>query len=371
MPSGKVKAIVGAAAAVAAAGGLGVMLVKHAPKRRAYREATGWTPAVPKGMSMSVNAAEPYSPPDPKAKPIETADPKPKPGFIGALKEIYYEFSNDNVMTQAAALAFYSGLAFAPLLTVAVWVMRVFVGDRGKDNVGDAIGQVMGGPAGDAMKQLLDTTGGKAESGMTLAGIVSIALVAFSASGVFGQVQAALNAIWHVEPKPSLGVMGFVRKRLLSLGMLASILFLLMTSLIVSVALQAFLGAFGGGAGTIVGVVANNLVSVALFTALFAALFRFVPDAKIAWKPVWIGALLSAVMFTAGKFGLAYYLGKSDYNSSYGAAVGSFVALLLWVYYSSVFLLVGAEATEVTARRMGHELEPDEHAVRVKQVKEG
>lgn len=364
MPSGKTKAIVGAAAV--AVGGLGVFLVKHGPKRQAYRAERGWQPAIAKRSSMKLGDAEPYAPPEPKAKPIEPADPKPKPGLIGAAKEVAYEFSNDDVMTQAAALAFYAGLAFAPLITVALWVMRLIYKDEAQTKVTQAIGQIIGPQASEPLKQVLEKA--KPGDGPFWAGIISIALVAFSASGVFGQVQSALNSIWHVQPKPTSGLMGFIKKRTLSLGMLASILFLLMTSLIVSVGLEAVLKVTGGLFGAVMGQIANQAVSIGLFTVLFAALFRFVPDAKIAWKPVWIGAAISAVLFTVGKYGLSIYLGHSDYESSYGAAAGSLIALLAWVYYSSIIVLAGAEVTEVTARRLGHAVEPDEHAVLTKQV---
>ena len=309
-------------------------------------------------------------PSGPNAAPIKSADPSPKPGLFGAMKEVYYEFSNDDVMTQAAALAFYSGLAFAPLLTLAVWAMRIFFGDASKQKVADSFKQVIGDKAAQPLGDLLNIGSNSPSGGMTLAGIVSIVLVAFSASGVFGQVQSALNSIWHVQSKPGNGMLGFVQKRTLSLGMLLSILFLLMTSLIVSTGLQTFLGKFGGGETTAVLIALNNVVSIGLFTVLFAMLFKYVPDAKIGWKPVWVGGLLSAVLFTLGKYGLGIYLGKGSYQNSYGAVIGSFVALLVWVYYSSIILLIGGEATEVYARRKGQQLQPDKHAVRVVQTTE-
>ncbi|HEX8322640.1 MAG TPA: YihY/virulence factor BrkB family protein [Tepidisphaeraceae bacterium] len=370
----KVAVLASAAGAVAATGGLAYVLKRRAPTRQAYRESLGWTPTTYSPAGKPMKPAPTISPTNPQpqqnvasnAKPIESADPNPKPGIIGAIKETYYEFANDDVMTQAAALAFYSGLAFAPLLTVAVWAAKVFFGSESKEKVAKAFGDVIGAKAAEPLKDLLDPASTHASAGMTVAGIVSIVLVIFSASGVFGQVQSALNAIWHVEAKPSNGLIGFIRKRFLSVGMLASILFLLMTSLVVSTVLQGVLGnGASEGAWAIMMSVMNNLISVALFTVLFAAMFKFVPDAKIDWKPVWIGGFLSALLFTAGKFGLAFYLGRGDYENSYGAAVGSFVALLVWVYYSSVILLVGAEATEVYARRAGHALQPDDYAVRV------
>jgi len=300
---------------------------------------------------------------------IETADPHPKPGLFGGLKEIYYEFSNDDVMTQSAALAFYSGLAFAPLMTVAVWLARMFFGPDSKMKVVDAFQQVIGPQAAGPLKQLLDPASQQASSGMTAAGIISLVLVIFSASGVFGQVQTALNAIWHVEAKPSSGFKGFIQKRLLSMGMLMCILFLLMVSLVLSTVIQGVVGTSGDDTSIVIDIV-QNVVSVGVFTALFALLFKYVPDAKISWRPTWMGGFISAVLFVIGKFGLSIYLGRGSYENSYGVAVGSFVALLVWVYYSAIILLVGAEATEVYARRHGEGLKPSEHAVRVEKKTE-
>ena len=300
---------------------------------------------------------------------FESADPHPKPGFLGGLKEIYYEFSNDDVMTQSAALAFYSGLAFAPLMTVAVWATKVFFGPESKMKVVDAFKAVIGPQAAEPLKQLLDPASKQAGASMTVAGIISIVLVIFSASGVFGQLQAALNAIWHVEAKPSSGMMGFIRKRLLSMGMLMSILFLLMVSLVISTMIQGVVGTSGDDTSVVIDIL-QNVVSVGIFTALFALLFKYVPDAKISWRPVWMGGFISAVLFVIGKFGLSIYLGRGSYENSYGVAVGSFVALLVWVYYSAIILLIGAEATEVYARRHGEGLKPSEHAVRVEKKTE-
>ena len=300
----------------------------------------------------------------PEATPMESADPNPKPGFFGAIKEVYYEFANDDVMTQSAALAFYTGLALAPLLTLVVWSARVLLPSNKKLDVTAAFDQVMGPQAAAPIKQLLDPASHHAPSQMTVAGIVSIVILIFSASGVFGQVQSALNSIWHVEARPASGMMGFVRKRVLSLGMMASILFLLMASLVISTVLQFVFGNHNEPAVTIAGHFAQAVISIGLFTVLFAALFKFVPDAKIRWRPAWVGGFISAILFSIGKFALAIYLGRSGYENSY-AAFGSFVVLLVWVYYSAVIVLIGAEATEVYARRQGHAVEPSKHAVRI------
>jgi membrane protein len=288
-----------------------------------------------------------------------------QPGMMGAVKELAGEFSEDDVMTQSAAIAFYAGLAMAPLLTVAVWIMQVFFGNEAKEKIVAAFEQVAGHAAAAPIRELLNPASEAAKGGMTLAGIASIALLAFTASSVFGQLQMALNRMWDVAAKPGNNIMGFINKRLLSLGMLLSIIFLLMVSLVISTALSAVTDRMGGSEEGWLWTILSHAVSVAVFTLLFASLYKFVPDAKIGWKTVWVGGFIAAVLFAIGKFGLGLYLGRGSYETSYGAAVGSFVALLVWVYYSSIIVLIGAEVTEVYARRHGHRVQPSEHAVRV------
>ncbi|CAN5386907.1 YihY/virulence factor BrkB family protein [soil metagenome] len=293
------------------------------------------------------------------------SSPPPAPGILGAIKETYGEFAHDDVMTQAAAVAFYSGLAMAPLLTIMVWVGRSVFGIRAKDSIADAFSSVIGSQAAAPIKELLDPASAQAKSGWNAAAIVTLLILAFSATSVFGQLQSALNNIWGVKAKPKNNIMGFINQRMLSLGMLASIVFLLMVSLVISTVLQGVIGTQGKDEQTLMWAAINNTVSISLFTVTFAALFKYVPDAKISWRAVWAGGFISALLFAAGKLGLAYYLGRGSYQTSYGAAVGSFVALLVWVYYSAVIVLIGAEATEVYARRHGHAVEPADHAVRV------
>jgi membrane protein len=158
----------------------------------------------------------------------------------------------------------------------------------------------------------------------------------------------------------------YVRKRLLSFGMLLTILFMLLVSMVVSAVIHGFLQVVGSSSGY-VALAANSVISLALFTLLFAMLFKYVPDARLNWRPVWSGAIVASVLFMIGKYVLGLYLGRGGYESSYGAAVGSFVALLVWVYYSSTILLIGGEATQVWARRHGERIRPEDHAVRVVQ----
>jgi membrane protein len=268
-------------------------------------------------------------------------------------------------MTQAAAIAFYTGLSIAPLLTIAVWIAQHTLGGDAKDRIIGAFSDVMGKTASAPIQQLLHPPTTTAENNLTLAGIISIVLLLFSATGVLAQMQSALNTIWEVEQDASSGIWSFIRKRILSFGMLITMLFLLLVSGVVSTAIQGFMGSGGDQEKGILAEIVQNAISFGVFTVLFAAMFKYLPDAKLRWHDVWMGALISAALFTAGKFGLGVYLGRSDYENSMGASIGSFVAMLVWVYYSATIVLIGAEGTQVYARRHGTLPRPEEHAKKV------
>jgi membrane protein len=181
---------------------------------------------------------------------------------------------------------------------------------------------------------------------------------------VVGQLQDALDTIWEVAPKPGRGIMGFIKDRFLSLAMVLGFGFLLLVSLILSTVLTA-LGTFFVGlipAAAPAMEVVNFVISLGVTALLFAMIFKLVPDAKIAWGDVWIGAALTAVLFTLGKFLLGLYLGRSGITSTYGAA-GSLVALLVWVYYSAQIVFFGAEFTKAYANRFGSRIVPSRDAV--------
>jgi membrane protein len=183
---------------------------------------------------------------------------------------------------------------------------------------------------------------------------------------VFGELQGSLNTIWEVQPKPGLGIWAMLKKRFFSFGMVIGVGFLLLVSLVVSATLGAIGGLVAGEqfGQTLIWNVINVVVSFAVTTGLFALIFKVVPDANVHWSDVWIGALVTALLFTIGKAALGWYLGQPGTTSTYGAA-GSFVALLLWVYYSAQILFMGAEFTQVYAKAHGSQIEPDADAVLV------
>jgi len=185
----------------------------------------------------------------------------------------------------------------------------------------------------------------------------------WSASNVFSQLQDALNTIWEVQPKPA-GIVGSLKRRLLPMSMVLGIGFLLMVSLVLSAGLVA-LGHFFSGllpGMPVLWEVVNFVVSFAVVTGLFAAIYKLLPDVEIKWSDVWIGAAVTALLFTVGKLLIGLYLGNASIGSTYGAA-GSLLVVLVWVYYSAQILFFGAEFTQVYARRYGSQIVPSEHAV--------
>jgi len=278
-------------------------------------------------------------------------------------KETFNAWSDDNATRLAAALAFYTVLSIAPLLVVAVAVAGLVFGDdaaRGK--IAQELSNVVGPSAGEGIQTLLSNARAPAEG--ILGGIVGVVVLLFGASGVFGELQSALNEIWEVEPKPGRGVLGIMRDRFFSFSMVMGVAFLLLVSMVFSAALSA-MGAFFTGAlpgGEALWQAVNFVLSFSVIGVLFALLFKVVPDVKVSWRDVWPGALCTALLFSIGKFGLGMYLGRASVASPYGAA-GSVVVLVIWVYYAAQILFLGAEFTRVYARFRGKQIEPGKNAV--------
>lgn len=300
------------------------------------------------------------------------AETKPRRGLRAAVgrafdpvKQVFTELFADDAFTLAAALAYYTALSFAPLI-ILLLAIASYLGDGTQARLRTELEQMLDPKSAEMITTIIQAS--KEQPNVrTTAGLISLATLLFSASGVFAQLQAALNRIWNVKPRPGAGVLAWVRKRLLSFGMVLTLAFVL----IVSVAATAIIaGAFSGGSdgsgwvGKLLQFV-NFALSIGVFTLLFALIYKFLPDVKIAWKDVWIGALITALLFAVGKWGIGLYLGRSAVGSSYGAA-GSLIALLVWVYYSGLILFLGAEVTEVWAKRTGSSIEPNAYAVKIR-----
>jgi membrane protein len=288
---------------------------------------------------------------------------------FGLLKQTGKEFFEDKAPQLGAALAYYTVFSLAPLILVLLAIVGVIFRD---DPAGtwNKITEQMSYFLDPSAVQVVQSIAQKAsEPGKsTIATIIGVALAIFGASGVFGQLQDALNTIWGVKAKPGGGIWGFLRNRFLSFAMVAGVCFLLLVSLTLESLLKAFShyvqSVLPGGLTVAMSV--YLIFDFAVIVVLFAMIFRFLPDAKVQWRDVWIGAVMTAILFGIGKWLLGLYLGSGAAGSAYGPA-SSLITLLLWIYYSSQILLFGAEFTQVYADRAGREVKPDEHAVRVEQ----
>jgi membrane protein len=277
------------------------------------------------------------------------------------LKEAGNSFVEDKAPRLGAALAYYTIFSLAPLLVIVLAVAGLVFGKEAAS--GQIKGQVetlVGEDGGKAVEQMV-ASADQPQTG-TLATVIGIAMLLFGAAVLFGQLQDALNTIWGVQPKPNRGLIkGILRDRFLSFSMVLGTAFLLLVSLVVSAALSAMGRMFGEWGMSAGGQAVNVVVSLVVVTVLFAMIYRFLPDAKIAWKDVWFGAAITSVLFTAGKFLIGLYLGKTGTASAYGAA-GSLAVLLIWLYYSSQIFLFGAELTKSYANLFGSRIVPKDYA---------
>lgn len=281
------------------------------------------------------------------------------------LKQTATEWIEDKAPMLGASLAYYTVFSLAPLLIISIAIAGFILGDEAaRGRVYEELHGLIGEQGGKATQAMVESAGSKPITGI-LASITGLITLLLGASGVFGQLQTSLNIIWDVEPKSSRGILGVVKDRFLSFGFILVIGFLLLVSLILTSAI-AFAAQWIGGFTQDTEVVAhvlNFVLSFGIVTVLFALIFKFLPAAVIAWKDVWLGAAITAALFTIGKLILGLYLGNASVSSSYGAA-GSLIVLLLWVYYSAQILFFGAELTQVWANRFGSAVLPANDAKR-------
>jgi membrane protein len=283
------------------------------------------------------------------------------PGVIfRMLKKTFSSWSEDNAMRLSAALAFYSIFSIAPLLVIAVSVASWFGDDVRKALMEGQLSQYLGPTAAEGMRSIVDNAGQQSQS--LVAGIIGVVTLLIGATTVFGELKAALNTIWEVKTK-SLGIWGIVRERILSFSMILVIGFLLLISLVMTTMLNGFSGYVENvlPMPALVWGIIGFVLAFSVETLLFATIFKVLPDAKVEWRHVWIGAGVTALLFEIGKWGLSLYLANNSTASAYGAA-GSFVILLLWIYYASAIIFFGAEFTQVYAEESGHVIEPSELA---------
>jgi membrane protein len=282
------------------------------------------------------------------------------------LKLTFTEWMNDNTFEWSAALAFYTIFSIAPVLLIALGVASFFLApETATTRIVDEMEKLVGAQGANAVRQVIESSRGFGKGLWAVS--VGIVTLIVGATAVFGELQSALNRIWDVEAKPDRGViMSLIVDRLRSFSIAVCVGFLLLVSLVISAVisgLQNYMNHWLPGIPW-VWQAANVVASFFVVAALFAMIYKFLPDVVISWRDVWIGAAVTALLFSAGKYLIGIYLGQTATASAFGAA-GSLVVLLFWVYYSAQISFLGAEFTQVYARRYGLGIRPKQHAARV------
>jgi membrane protein len=284
------------------------------------------------------------------------------------IRQTFQEWNNDNGPRLGAALSYYTVFSMAPLLLLVIAIAGLAFGRAAAE--GRIFTELSGllGPDAARLVQLAVAKANKPRGGLIGAAIGAVVLLG-GATGVVVELQGAINTVWKLVPKSNRGVWRLVRTRLLSLGMVLALGFLLLVSLAVSAGLAALSGwlrKFIGDA-VLIGWVLDGVIALAAISTLLAVLYKFLPDARVAWRDVWVGAIATAFMFLLGKYLIGLYVAKASVASAFGAA-GSLAALLVWVYYSAQIVLLGAELTRLYANRFGAKVRPSDEALPAEEV---
>ena len=358
---------------------LGLELIGAVAIGLAQRYAKSWSaelvaqiksPPINPSASSSGTKMLTGAPPQAEGAPESTPEAKRLPkSIVGLFKNTATEWLEDKCPQLGAALAYFTVFSLAPLVVVLLAVFGFIFGssETARDRITEQL-QYFIDPSGIKVIRDIAAQAAKPQAGI-MATIIGVIVALFGASGVFGALQEALNTIWGVKPKPGGGIWAFVRARFLSFAMVGGVCFLLLVSLTVEAILRGlndYLKAVLPG-GDILALALFLLFDISVIVLLFGFIFRYLPDAKIAWRDVWIGSVLTAVLFVLGKSVLAFYLGSGVAGSAYGAA-SSLITLLLWIYYSAQILLFGAEFTQVYANTYGSRVKPKEHAVKIEKI---
>lgn len=285
------------------------------------------------------------------------------------LKETITEFFADDSFTYASAIAFSTLFSLPAILIIALYIGTTFYEKTVvQDEIINQVSRLIGSGTAKEVENILVQAA--IDNTSWWAKIVGIVTLLVSATTVFMSLQSSLNNIWGIKPKPQRAWVKYIINRLISLAMVMSFGFVLLVSLVIDAVLVVFQNILTRimDWATVYMVTALNLfISLGFITVIFGLLFKVLPDAKIKWRHVWVGALITTILFTVGKYLIGFYLGNSSFNSAYGAA-GSLVIILLWVYYSTVIFLFGAEFTSVYAKFSGAPVQPYSNAVKVQVV---
>ena len=285
------------------------------------------------------------------------------------VKKTFVNFYNDDSMSYASSIAFYTIFSMPAILIIALSIGTTFY-ERNvvQEELINQVEQLIGMNSEKEITEIISNARFDSES--AFAKTVGIITLIFSATTVFASLQTSLNKIWGFKPKPGRDIVKFIVNRLLSLAMVAVMGFLLLVSLVLDAALAIFQGILskvmeGFTLHILNGI--NMMISFTIITVIFGLIFKVLPDADVKWRDVWVGAIVTTILFTIGKFLIGFYLGNSSFGSAYGAA-GSLVIILLWIYYSTIIVLFGAELTSVYTEEIGDRIKPSETAVKVQHV---
>lgn len=282
------------------------------------------------------------------------------------VKRASSRFKEADPIVYSAAIAFFTLFSMPPILLIIVRVAGAVIGpDAIKSEVYNQVREKVGEGSAEQIKMVLEQ--GRELSGDTWTNIITVVLLVFVATVVFNFIKKALNSIWGVKPKPKKGILKFVFDRLLSLLLIIVLGIFLVASLLADTLINSFTDILANellGLTPYLAIILNILSSYILVTISFALLFKYLPDIKIHWKPVWVGALFTALLFTIGKYVMGTIISTTNVTTTYGAA-GSLAAILLWVFYSSVLVLVGALVTKIYFLHKGHAIEPSSNAVAI------
>ena len=300
--------------------------------------------------------------------------PQKKTGFkliFSFIKDVFSGFSDDKALKYSASLSYYTVFSIAPLIIVIISAAGIVFG---RDAVqGKIFDQIKGLVGTEAATQIQDMISKTHSSGSTVfASIVSAIVVIVGATGIFGEIQDSINSIWGLKSKPKTGIIKIVINRLISFSLVISLGFVLMVSLAVNAFVSVITSQLANiipGAGTYFLLIINQALIFVILSFMFSVIFKVLPDAKIKWRDVGKGAMLTAVLFMIGKYLIGLYVAKSNLTSVYGAA-GSIIIIMVWVYYTAVILYFGAEFTKVYSIRYGSKILPNDYAVWIKVTEE-
>lgn len=287
-------------------------------------------------------------------------------GILKLITNSGKEFMDNNSLRLAAALSYNTIFSLPPLLFIVVSAAGYFFGEEAVNGqLYTQIKDVVGTDAAKEVQTLLKNV--HLEGSSTMATLIGLGTLIFASTTIFVTLQESLNQVWNLKSKPKNGIMKLVKDRVLSFGLILSLSFLLLVSLVLSAVLGVFteyLQRMLPGIAVFFIYLLNIVVSLGIITLLFALIYRYLPDAVIRWRDVWVGAFVTAFLFVLGKFLIGWYLGQSNMGSTYGAA-GSIIILLSWVYYSSLIVFYGAELTQEYADTYGHPIKPNHNSVRI------